>query len=255
MKTLLTLLLLLSSNIIFADEEAKISGAFGDIFDIGMTDQDTGTKTPNIDEGKDLYQVQLALAYAARDTQMIETSLLRIEKLKGSANGTHLAFAKTTTSFLAYVAVASHIYNNRKDVGNYDGIKYEDFKEYIDSVNVFDEEGFMDEYDFNMLVFRLKNSLVVKKTPKEAASEAFFYDSYLGYKRMKEFITLYVAQDELKNPEEYKAAGTIWKKLARERDAYVSWESIQREFNGDISAALMNLRQSIYNVCVSCPPI
>ena len=216
MKTLLTLLLLLSSNIIFADEEAKIRGAFGDIFDIGMTDQDTGTKTPNIDEGKDLYQVQLALAYAARDTQMIETKLksardTQMIETKYSLNG---ALAKTTTNFFAYVAVASYIYNNRNDVGSFVGIKYEDFKAYIASVNVLDEEDFMNERDFNRMV----DQLSLGTTPKEAAFRAFSYSS--AHQR-----------------------GQNWR----------AWSDLQEMLIGDTQAALMNLRQSIYNVCVSCP--
>jgi hypothetical protein len=227
MKTLLTLLLLLSSNIIFADEEAKIRGAFGDIFDIGMTDQDTGTKTPNIDEGKDLYQVQLALAYAARDTQMIETKLkysardTQMIETKYSLNG---ALAKTTTNFFAYVAVASYIYNNRNDVGSFVGIKYEDFKAYIASVNVLDEEDFMNERDFNVMV----DQLSLGTTPKEAAFRALKEAAFRAFS--------------------YSSAhqrGQNWR----------AWSDLQEMFNGDTQAALMNLRQSIYNVCVSCPPI
>jgi hypothetical protein len=227
MKTLLTLLLLLSSNIIFADEEAKIRGAFGDIFDIGMTDQDTGTKTPNIDEGKDLYQVQLALAYAARDTQMIETKLkysardTQMIETKYSLNG---ALAKTTTNFFAYVAVASYIYNNRNDVGSFVGIKYEDFKAYIASVNVLDEEDFMNERDFNVMV----DQLSLGTTPKEAAFRALKEAAFRAFS--------------------YSSAhqrGQNWR----------AWSDLQEMLNGDTQAALMNLRQSIYNVCVSCPPI
>ena len=227
MKTLLTLLLLLSSNIIFADEEAKIRGAFGDIFDIGMTDQDTGTKTPNIDEGRDLYQVQLALAYAARDTQMIETKLkysardTQMIETKYSLNG---ALAKTTTNFFAYVAVASYIYNNRNDVGSFVGIKYEDFKAYIASVNVLDEEDFMNERDFNVMV----DQLSLGTTPKEAAFRALKEAAFRAFS--------------------YSSAhqrGQNWR----------AWSDLQEMLNGDTQAALMNLRQSIYNVCVSCPPI
>lgn len=242
MKTLLTLLLLLSSNIIFADEEAKIRGAFGDIFDIGMTDQDTGTKTPNIDEGKDLYQVQLALAYAARDTQMIETKLksardTQMIETKYSLNG---ALAKTTTNFFAYVAVASYIYNNRNDVGSFVGIKYEDFKAYIASVNVLDKEDFMYERNFNVMVDQLSRGT----TPKEAAFRAFIYSS--AHQRGRaEFFNAYFDENYM---------GDV-RDLSWYQNAYGSWSDLQEMLNGDTQAALMNLRQSIYNVCVSCPPI
>jgi hypothetical protein len=246
MKTLLTLLLLLSSNIIFADEEAKIRGAFGDIFDIGMTDQDTGTKTPNIDEGKDLYQVQLALAYAARDTQMIETKLksardTQMIETKYSLNG---ALAKTTTNFFAYVAVASYIYNNRNDVGSFVGIKYEDFKAYIASVNVLDEEDFMNERDFNRMV----DQLSLGTTPKEAAFRAFSDSSAQQRgQNWKEFSMAYFDENYHKPGE---ARDRAWY-----QNATRSWSDLQEMLNGDTQAALMNLRQSIYNVCVSCPPI
>ena len=246
MKTLLTLLLLLSSNIIFADEEAKIRGAFGDIFDIGMTDQDTGTKTPNIDEGKDLYQVQLALAYAARDTQMIETKLksardTQMIETKYSLNG---ALAKTTTNFFAYVAVASYIYNNRNDVGSFVGIKYEDFKAYIASVNVLDEEDFMYERNFNVMVAQLSRGT----TPKEAAFRAFRNSSaHQRGQNWKVFLKAYFDENYHKPGE---ARDRAWY-----QNATRAWSDLQEMLNGDTQAALMNLRQSIYNVCVSCPPI
>ena len=235
MKTLLSLLLLLSSNIIFAvekEEAAKIRGAFGDIFDIGMTDQDTGTQTPSIDEGRDLYQVQLALAYAARDTQMIETKLkysardTQMIETKYSLNG---ALAKTTTNFFAYVAVASYIYNNRNDVGSFVGIKYEDFKAYIASVNVLDEEDFMNESDFKNMVDELARS----NTPKEAAFEVFFWNSDIGYQQRHE---VFMASKHEAVP------------FFDER----AWYHLQKMVYGDTQAALMNLRQSIYNVCASC---
>ena len=249
MKTLLSLLLLLSSNIIFAvekEEAAKIRGAFGDIFDIGMTDQDTGTKTPNIDEGKDLYQVQLALAYAARDTQMIETKLkysardTQMIETKYSLNG---ALAKTTTNFFAYVAVASYIYNNRNDVGSFVGIKYEDFKAYIASVNVLDEEDFMNERDFNVMVDQLSRGT----TPKEAAFRAFSYSSahQRGQNRV-EFFKAYFDENYVKKMGEGR--DRAWY-----QNATGAWSDLQEMLNGDTQAALMNLRQSIYNVCVSCP--
>ena len=151
MKTLLTLLLLLSSNIIFADEEAKKRGAFGDIFDMGMTEQDIGTQTPNIDDGKDLFQVQLALAYAARDTAMLEKAL--------GPNDSKVKKAKRTTTEFAQLAIASRLWNDMQPrMTKFYTLpysarpKYEDYQAYIKSVNIYDDDTFMPKSQFQSYV-------------------------------------------------------------------------------------------------------
>ena len=242
MKTLLTLLLLLSSNIIFAGDagsaaepEMKLyKGALGDIFDMGMTDKDTGTQTPSIDEGRDLYQVQLALAYSARDTALLE------KKLPPPGNRTlkqegYIQTARQTTRAFAYLAIASKIYNALDESrGNsiaadnfYKDDNFDDFSAYIDSVNIYDEKDFMTERDFSIMKavtmggFGSWNN---ESSPKEVGSY------FVYYAKDKVYSTV--------NAEGYVIDPIHLSNLIA---------------NGDTQAALMNLGQSIYTTCASCP--
>ena len=82
----------------------------------------------------------------------------------------------------------------------------------------------MNERDFNVMV----DQLSLGTTPKEAAFRALKEAAFRAFS--------------------YSSAhqrGQNWR----------AWSDLQEMLNGDTQAALMNLRQSIYNVCVSCPPI
>mgnify|MGYP000132376803 FL=1 len=236
MKTLLTLLLLLSSNIIFAGDagsdgepEMKLyKGALGDIFDLGMTDQDTGTQTPefkrlyliDIDEGRDLYQVQLALAYSARDTALLEKKYAEKGELTDKEDAL-IQEARHTTRAIAYMAVASKVYTARKNAeGDTINVEFADYSAYIDSVNIYGEEDFMTETAFSVL-----KGAGLKISPIDIA-----------------ILYLNTSKDAFKN------ANVAAAYLYEVRLTNNSW------FTGNaIQTMLMNLGQSIYTTCVSCP--
>ena len=237
MKTLLTLLLLLSSNIIFAGdagsaaepEEMKLyKGALGDIFDLGMTDQDTGTQTTefkrlyliDIDEGRDLYQVQLALAYSARDTALLEKKYAEKGELTDKEDAL-IQDARNTTRAIAYMAVASKVHTAMK---NAEGVEFADYSAYIDSVNIYGEEDFMTETAFSVL-----KSVGQNIAPIDVA---IFYRYY--------------TKDVFKNANVAAAKWYLNKGTIRQtNDSSYAGNEIQ--------TMLMNLGQSIYTSCVSCP--